>query len=74
MLYRWTMLLRWRVLIVVVAAVAAATALAGQASAANHTHRHRAHHNHRGVRHARSNDTRQHRIGHRAGAAERPAP
>ena len=35
MLYRLTMHLRWRVLIVVVAAVAAATALMGQASAAN---------------------------------------
>ena len=57
MLYRWTMLLRWRVLMVVVAAVAGAGALAVQASAANHTHRHRAHHDHGGVRHARSNDT-----------------
>ena len=57
MLYRLTMHLRWRVLIVVVAAVAAATALVGQASAANHSHRHRTHHNHRGVRHVRSNDT-----------------
>ena len=57
MLYRLTMHLRWRVLIVAVAAVAAATALVGQASAANHTHRHRTHHNHRGGRHVRSNDT-----------------
>ena len=57
MLYRLTMHLRWRVLIVAVAAVALATALAGQAAAANHTHRHRAHHNHRGVRHVHSTDT-----------------
>ncbi len=56
MLYRLTMHLRWRVLIVLVAAVAAAIALVGQASAANHTHRHRTHHNHRGGRHVRSND------------------
>ena len=56
MLYRLTMHLRWRVLIVAVAAVAAATALVGQASAANHSHRHRTHHRHRGVRHVRSND------------------
>ena len=45
MLYRLTIRLRWRVLIVAVAAVAAATALPAQASAANHTHRHRTHHN-----------------------------
>ena len=57
MLYRLTMHLRWRVLIVSVAAVAAAIALVGQASAANHTHRHRTHHNHRGGRHVHSNDT-----------------
>ena len=52
MLYRLTMHLRWRVLIVAVAAVAAAIALVGQASAANHSHRHRTHH--RGGRHVRS--------------------
>ena len=57
MLYRLTMHVRWRVLIVAVAAVATATALVGQASAANHSHRHRTHHNHRGGRHVRSNDT-----------------
>ena len=55
MLYRLTMHVRWRVLIVAVAAVATATALVGQASAANHSHRHRTHHHHRGGRHVRSN-------------------
>jgi hypothetical protein len=52
MLYRLTMHLRWRVLIVVVATAAAAIALVGHASAANHSR----HNHHRGVRHVRSND------------------
>ena len=56
MLYRLTMHLRWRVLIVLVAAVAAASALVGQASAANHGHRHRTHNRHHGVRHGRSSN------------------
>ncbi len=56
-MFRLTMYLRWRALIVAVAAVAAATALAGQASAANRSHRHRTHHNHRGARHVRPHDT-----------------
>jgi hypothetical protein len=56
-MFRLTMHLRWRVLIVAVAAVAAATALAGQASAANRGDRHRTHHNHRGARHVRPHDT-----------------
>jgi hypothetical protein len=56
-MFRLTMHLRWRVLIVALAAVAAATALAGQASAANRSHRHRTHHNHRGARHVRPHNT-----------------
>ena len=52
MLYRLTMHLRWRVLIVLVAAVAAAIALVGQASASNHS----THKRHRGARHVRSSD------------------
>ena len=54
MLYRLTMSLRWRVLIVAVAALAAAIVLVGQASAANHSHRHSTHSRHRSVRHARA--------------------
>ena len=48
MLYRLTIHLRWRVLIVAVAAVAAATVLVGQAFAANHSHRHRTQNRHAG--------------------------
>ena len=56
MLYRLTMHLQRRLLIVVVAAVAVAAGLVAPALAANHTHRHRTHHNDRGVRDRRSND------------------
>jgi hypothetical protein len=55
MSYRWTMHLRWRVLIVAVATAAAAIALVGQASAANHSHRHRTNRHH-GVRQGRSSN------------------
>ena len=54
MLYRLTMSLRWRVLIVAVAALASAIVLVGQASAANHSHRHSTHSRHHSVRHARA--------------------
>ena len=73
MLYRLTMHLRWRVLIVLLAAVATAIALVGQASAANHGHRHRTHNHHGGVRHGRSSNDANTGSATGLGAAERAA-
>ena len=61
-LYRLTIHLHWRVLIVVVAAVAAAAALAAQALAANHS-----------PSAPHTTDAPQRRLGDWAGPAERAA-